>query len=312
MNVSPQGKILEVSSLCKSFSNVNAVNNISFTIEQGDIFAFLGPNGAGKTTTIRILLDIIKADKGKINWKINGNNQSMPAAKHIGYLPEERGLYPDIPVIKSLVYLAAIRGMDPKKAKSMAMEWLKRTGLADRAKDKLQTLSKGNQQKIQFIASVLHQPLFLILDEPFSGFDPLNQELFIEYINEINQQGTTILLSAHQMALVEKIAHKIFLINNGQEIFKGTLKGLFEYYGKQHIINLRFSESISFNINHLPNEIEGLRHTDEFNVQLILKSGSSLNKALAELAKLEGINNISSNRPDLHEIFVELVKRHSQ
>ncbi|HSW67077.1 MAG TPA: ATP-binding cassette domain-containing protein [Bacteroidales bacterium] len=312
MNPSPIGKMLEVNSLCKSFSNVQAVKNINFNIKQGDIFAFLGPNGAGKTTTIRILLDIIKADKGDINWTINGNNMALPAAKYIGYLPEERGLYPDIPVIKSLVYLASIRGMDPKKARSRAMEWLKRTGLADRAKDKLQTLSKGNQQKIQFIASVLHQPQFLILDEPFSGLDPLNQEIFIEYIKEINEQGTTILLSAHQMALVEKVAHKIFLINNGQEIFKGSLNSLYDYFGQQHIIKLRFSEPISLDINHMPNEIEGIQQADEFNVQLNLKSGSSLNKALAELAKLKGINDITSHRPDLHEIFIQLVKRHSK
>ena len=136
--------ILKVSSLSKSFMNVQAVRNISFSLEQGDIFAFFGPNGAGKTTTLRILLDIIKPDSGRIEWNLNGIDNSLPEAEHIGYLPEKRGLYPDIPIIKSLVYLASIRGMEPSTAKIAAMEWLERLELADRSKEKLLTLSKGN------------------------------------------------------------------------------------------------------------------------------------------------------------------------
>jgi ABC-2 type transport system ATP-binding protein len=175
-----QKTVLSVNSISKDFLNVKAVNNISFTVEQGDIYAFLGPNGAGKTTTLRMLLDIIKPDSGKIEWNLNGKQNRLPDAGEIGYLPEERGLYLDIPILKSLVYLATIRGMEKADAKKTALFWLERLGLADRAKEKLQVLSKGNQQKIQFIASILHKPQFAILDEPFSGLDPINQETFID------------------------------------------------------------------------------------------------------------------------------------
>lgn len=310
MIIQPKETILEVHSVSKSFSNIQAVKNISFSLEQGDIFAFLGPNGAGKTTTLRILLDIIKADNGQIYWKLKNNLQTLPEAGQIGYLPEERGLYPDIPILRSLVYLASIRGMNPIEAKTAAMEWLEKLELADRAKDKLQSLSKGNQQKIQFIASILHKPLFAILDEPFAGLDPVNQEKFIDYIKEINKQGTTILLSAHQMSLVEKIANKVFLINAGKEIYYGSLSGIYENFGNQHIIHLSFKAAVSeVDFQHI-SEIENISRIDDFQLQLTFKHGINLNKALGDIATIGDIANITSHQPDLHDIFLQLVKKH--
>lgn len=290
--------------------NVQAVKNITFSLEKGDIFAFLGPNGAGKTTTLRILLDIIKSDSGRIEWKLNGESDSLPAARHIGYLPEERGLYLDIPILRSLVYLASIRGMEPSKAKTAAQEWLERLGLADRAKEKLQALSKGNQQKIQFIASILHKPDFAILDEPFSGLDPLNQEKFIGYIKEINNQGTTILLSAHQMSLVEKMANKVFLINQGQEVYNGSLSGIYDAFGKKHIIDLQFKTPVNESIFQNLSGVDSVAMINDYQVKLNFRKETELNKALAELAKIEGISDITSHKPDLHEIFLQLVKTH--
>jgi ABC-2 type transport system ATP-binding protein len=310
MEKSPDKPILKVNSLSKSFMNLQAVNDISFSLEQGDIFAFLGPNGAGKTTTLRILLDIIKADSGLIEWNLNGESNSLPPAGHIGYLPEERGLYIDIPVIRSLVYLASIRGMEPSAARTAAMQWLERLELADRSKEKLQALSKGNQQKIQFIASILHKPAFAILDEPFSGLDPLNQEKFIEYIKEINKQGTTILLSAHQMSLVEKIANKVFLINRGQEVYNGSLTGIYEAFGKKHIIDLLFKSPVSENVFNTLSGLESVNQVNDCQVQLTFGQQTDLNKVLAELSGFEGISNITSHKPDLHEIFLQLVKTH--
>jgi ABC-2 type transport system ATP-binding protein len=310
MNDKMQKTVLKVSSVSKDFLNVKAVNNISFTVEQGDVFAFLGPNGAGKTTMLRILLDIIKADSGHIQWKLNGNLKTLPDPEQIGYLPEERGLYPDIPILRSLVYLASIRGMNPIEAKTAAMEWLEKLELADRAKDKLQTLSKGNQQKIQFIASILHKPLFAILDEPFSGLDPLNQEKFIDYIREINHQGTTILLSAHQMPLVERIANKIFLINAGQEIYSGLLSGIYDTFGNQHIIDLSFKTHVSEDAFQQLSEVENIRRIDDFQIRLTFRQGINLNKALGEIAAIGDIVNITSHQPDLHDIFLHLVKKH--
>lgn len=306
-----QNTVLRVKSLSKSFSNVKAVNNISFTVNQGDIFAFLGPNGAGKTTTLRILLDIIKADDGQIEWNIDCNTNQMPKASQIGYLPEERGLYLDIPILKSLIYLASIRGMDNTEAKKAALEWLEKLELADKAKEKLQVLSKGNQQKIQFVASILHKPAFAILDEPFSGLDPLNQEMFIGFIKEINKQGTTILLSAHQMQLVEKIAHKIFLINKGEELYNGSLSGIYETYGNRQIIELHFKSGLNENSFENISGVENIEVIENTLVKLSFEQNVDMKTILSDLAKLKGVFDISSHKPSLHDIFLHLVKSHS-
>ncbi|MHC1705049.1 MAG: ABC transporter ATP-binding protein [Tenuifilaceae bacterium] len=303
-----QNTVLKVKSISKSFSNVKAVNNISFSVEQGDIFAFLGPNGAGKTTTLRILLDIIKADDGQIEWNIGGSSNYKPQASQIGYLPEERGLYLDIPILKSLVYLASIRGMEKTEAKKAALKWLERLELADRAKEKLQVLSKGNQQKIQFVASILHKPAFVILDEPFSGLDPLNQEMFIEYIKEINKQGTTILLSAHQMQLVEKTAHKIFLINKGEELFNGNLNEIYETYGNKQIIELHYKSSLNEISLENISGVENIEIIDNYLVKLTFGQKTDMKVIFSDLAKLEGVFDVSSHRPSLHDIFLNLVK----
>lgn len=302
--------VLNVKSISKSFSHVKAVNNVSFTVNQGDVFAFLGPNGAGKTTTLRILLDIIKSDDGQIEWDLNGNSGHLPSAGHIGYLPEERGLYLDIPILKSLIYLASIRGMDKTDAKKTALEWLERFDLADRAKEKLQVLSKGNQQKIQFVASILHKPAFAILDEPFSGLDPINQEMFIDFIREINKQGTTILLSAHQMPLVEKIAHKIFLINKGEELYNGSLPGIYESFGKKQIIELHYKSGLNESSLKSFHGAEYVEIIDQSKVKLTFGHNYDMKGVLSDLAKLEGIFDISSYKPDLHDIFLHLVKNH--
>ncbi|MBW6478268.1 MAG: ATP-binding cassette domain-containing protein [Bacteroidales bacterium] len=304
-------KVIEVKSLHKRFKTVHAVNNISFELERGDIFAFLGPNGAGKTTTLRILLDIIKADQGEILWNLNGNQNNLPDSSLIGYLPEERGLYTDLPVLRSLVYLASIRGMESAKAHAAAMEWLDRMGLADRAKEKLQTLSKGNQQKVQFIASIVHKPAFAILDEPFSGLDPLNQELFIEYIRELNAQGCTVLLSSHQMQLVEKIARKIFLINHGKELYKGSLSGIYNAFGLQHTLELSFEGEVPMEQIKKIKGTELVSGTDSSGVRVVFNAEKKLPEIMKDFSTLDGITNIKSQNSSLHDIFLELVKNKS-
>lgn len=304
----PYKNVLQVKLLNKSFKNIKAVDDISFSLEEGDIFAFLGPNGAGKTTTLRILLDIIKADSGSIRWGLNGKEGLLPPADQIGYLPEERGLYLDVPIIRSLVYLASIRGMEPSQAKRTAMEWLEKLGLADRAKEKLQVLSKGNQQKIQFVAAILHKPAFAILDEPFSGLDPLNQEIFIDYIKELNQQGTTVLLSSHQMSLVEKIAKKVFLIDSGKELFNSTMTDIYKNFGHQHILEIKFASQIPYDqLQHLGNT-ESISSEGSQKVKLILRPGIALNEVLEKLAGIEGLTHIQSHNPNLHDIFINLVR----
>lgn len=304
-----QKTVLSVNAISKDFQHLKAVNNISFTVGQGDIYAFLGPNGAGKTTTLRMLLDIIKPDSGQIAWSLNGKQNQLPAAGQIGYLPEERGLYLDIPILKSLVYLAGIRGMEKAAAKKTALEWLERLGLADRAKEKLQVLSKGNQQKIQFVASILHKPAFAILDEPFAGLDPINQEIFIDFIKEINKQGTTILLSAHQMPLVEKIANKLFLINKGHELYNGDLTGIYQRFGDKIIIELQlespFNETTFLNLK----GVENIEIVDDIHAKITFGQKTRLKDVLHDLTRIEGICDVTSHKPDLHEIFLQLVKK---
>lgn len=300
--------ILNVNAINKYFQNIKAVNDVSFAIGRGDIYAFLGPNGAGKTTTLRMLLDIIKPDQGQIEWRLDGKHTCFPHAAQIGYLPEERGLYLDIPILNSLVYLASIRGMNKLQAKKSAMEWLERFGLANRAKEKLQVLSKGNQQKIQFLASILHKPEFAILDEPFSGLDPLNQEMFIEFIKEINNQGTTILLSAHQMPLIEKVADKLFLINNGTELYNGSLKGIYNEFGEKVIIELQLESKADERVLHGLSGIESVTYLDDSRVKLEFGKQSDMKSILHDLAAIDGICDLTSHKPDLHEIFLHLVK----
>ena len=304
-----QKTVLSVNSISKEYLNIKAVNKISFSVERGDIYAFLGPNGAGKTTTLRMLLDIIKPDSGQIEWNLNGKRNSLPDAGYIGYLPEERGLYLDIPIIKSLVYMANIRGMEKTVAKKKAMEWLERLGLADRAKEKLQVLSKGNQQKIQFVASILHKPEFAILDEPFSGLDPINQEIFIDFIKEINNEGTTILLSAHQMSLIEKIADKIFLINNGNELYNGTLSGIYQAFGKKQIIELQLETHIDETKFQTLEGVESVNYMDDLHVKITFGQNTNLKNVFQSLTRIDGICDITSHKPDLHEIFLQLVKK---
>ena len=303
-----QKTVLSVNSISKNFLNVKAVNNISFSVGPGDIYAFLGPNGAGKTTTLRMLLDIIKPDSGNIEWNLNGKQNRVPDAGQIGYLPEERGLYLDIPILKSLVYLATIRGMEKADAKKTALFWLERLELADRAKEKLQVLSKGNQQKIQFIASILHKPQFAILDEPFSGLDPINQEIFIDFIKEINNQGTTILLSAHQMLLVEKLANKIFLINNGNEVYNGSLTGIYQMFGEKIIIELQLESPVNETTFQKLNDVESVTSIDDLRVKITFSQKAVMKNVLHDLTKVDGICDITSHKPDLHEIFLQLTK----
>ncbi len=304
--------ILSVDQLNKKFQRVHAVKDISFALEEGDVFAFLGPNGAGKTTILRILLDIIRADSGRVTWNLNGTNSTLPEPSLLGYLPEERGLYLDLPVLRTLIYLASIRGMKPANARSAAMQWLERLDLAKRANDKLQTLSKGNQQKVQFIASVIHKPRFAILDEPFSGLDPLNQELFIKFIRELNQQGSTILLSSHQMQLVEKIAGKVFLINQGQQVFYGSMKDIYQDHNQQQTFHIRFSNAITANPLDKVEGIVNVENIDPHQLKVTFAEGMDIQKIMAALSRVENIIQLKSHHSNLHDIFLSMLNMKKQ
>jgi ABC-2 type transport system ATP-binding protein len=214
--------VLELRNVVKEFGAYRASNNISFSVVHGRVFGLLGPNGAGKTTLIRMITNILQPDSGEI--LLEGELVSSEHQNRIGYLPEERGLYKKAKVIEQLAYFGRLKGLSSHDALQRALAWLKRLGAEDWAQRKVQELSKGMQQKVQFIATVLHEPPLLILDEPFSGFDPVNAELLITSVKELQAAGTTIILSTHQMDQVEKLCDDIVLINKGRLVLQGSVR----------------------------------------------------------------------------------------
>jgi len=224
--------ILTVEDVAKSFSGVRAVDGVSLELPRGEILALVGPNGAGKTTLLRMIIGMISPDRGRIRYGFDESLDERVDPSRLGYLPEERGLYVDVPVRRVLLYFAALRGMPRRDAAVEADRWLERLGLGDRAGDEVRSLSKGNQQKVQFLTAILHRPSLAILDEPFSGLDPLNQEAFLGLVRELRAGGTTVLFSAHQMQLVERLADRVILISEGRFAAQGTLAELRAGWGE--------------------------------------------------------------------------------
>ena len=320
---------LDVREIVKQFAQVRAVDGLSFRVEPGEIFALLGPNGAGKTTLVRMLLGIIHPDAGRIAWRLDETGERAPNPRLLGYLPEERGLHKDVPVLRSLVYFGMLRGMPRAAARRSANEWLERLELSERRTEKLGALSKGNQQKVQFAAAILHGPAFAVLDEPFSGFDPVNQERFLEHIDALRAAGTTILLSAHQMQLVERAADRILLIDRGRALLEGTLDQIRERFGVKRRLRLTLLGSpdqgvtretllacpgvLTVNMGaRNPNEDAGAPDAIGVTptaVQLDLEGDGPLNDILAELARRATIVSVHDEQPTLHDIYIEAVER---
>lgn len=300
--------ILKVRSILKQFGKNTAVNNLSFNVNRGEIFALLGPNGAGKTTTVRMLVDIIKPDDGILEFYLHENNSSqIPFTSELGYLPEDRGLYQEIPIIKTLVFMGIIRGMNKKQAEKSAEEWLEKLELLDRKNAKLSTLSKGNQQKVQFISSILHNPLFAILDEPFAGFDPINQEAFLMIIKELREKGTTILLSAHQMHLVERIADRVLLLNNGKKIACGTVEEIKKEHSAAEIIIMKIEGKLDISLLQHDDAVQKVELINEDEIKIFLKKNKSLSGLLNKASSNFKITSVKTEHISLHDIFIEKV-----
>ena len=301
--------ILSVSNLRKSYGSHKAVDGISFSVTRGGIMGLLGPNGAGKTTTIRMAMGILPVDDGEITFCFNGQNGPLEKTR-VGYLPEERGLYEDVKVLDNLVFLAGLKGMPRKEATAEAKAWLKRLDLEACASKKVEKLSKGMQQKVQFIASILHHPQLVLFDEPFSGLDPVNQDFIKNIIRELQAEGVTIILSAHQMNLVEELCDSIFLINRGREILSGNLQEIKSGY-KENVVELRYAPSgdVSF-LERIP----GMRVLRIESGAATLRYGGSIAMAdlLKELSTGLDIEEISVRKPPLHEIFIETTKERGE
>ncbi|MCW8804352.1 MAG: ATP-binding cassette domain-containing protein [Ignavibacteriaceae bacterium] len=294
--------MLIVNNLVKKFNSTLAVDNLSFTVHPGKIFGLLGPNGAGKTTTIRTILNIIKPTLGEIIF--NGNPITYEYYNIIGYLPEERGLYKRSKVIDVLIYFAALKNISKKNAANLADSWLKKLNILEYRDKKIEQLSKGNQQKVQLIAAIIHNPSLLILDEPFTGFDPINQQEVKDLILSFLSEGKTIILSTHQMELAEKLCEDILLINNGRAVSSGKLSDIKKNYGGNNI-RLGFKGDNAF-LNQFTEIVKYDNYNNYSDIQLrddIIPS-EFLKKLIGEIE----VNHFSIVEPSLNKIFIELIK----
>jgi len=310
--------VLEVHHVAKRFGELRAVDDLSFDVRAGEIFGFLGPNGAGKTTTLRMLMGITAPDSGEVRYE----GQPRLDRSRVGYLPEERGLFEDAPVIETLVYLGELRGMSAAAARAAAVPLLEKLGLADRMKEKVNVLSKGNQQKVQLLGAILHRPALAVLDEPFSGLDPLNQETFMAFLRELRAGGTAVLLSAHHLDLVERLADRFLLISRGRAVLAGTLEELRRQGagGNDEMLRLhlaardgapldraRLAEAAARSLPGARAEMADAAG-DETRLDVLLPRGTDLGPLLAGLAAVAVVRGVESRRLPLHEIYLRAVR----
>jgi len=286
----------------KQFGTNHAVRDLSIDVPRGSLIGFLGPNGAGKSTTIRMIMSIIYPDRGTID--VLGDS-ALAAKDRIGYLPEERGLYRKMRVGEYLNYIGKLKGMPRSNAKTAASYWLDRMELVKVDRKRCEELSKGMQQKVQFIASVLHEPDLLILDEPFSGLDPVNADLLNEVIRDLNMQGRTIIFSTHVLHQAEQLCDSILLIDQGEKILDDTMEGIRQTFDPRTI-------EVEPALGHeLPVAIEGVEHRSEQSergVELHLESDRDPHDVMRRILASCPVRSIRLRRPTLDEIFVMLVR----
>ncbi len=289
-----------VDKISKSFGSVKAVKNVSFEVDPGEIFGLLGPNGAGKTTSIRIILDIFKPDTGSVS--ILGGPMSESKKDRIGYLPEERGLYQDIPLERCLVYLATLKGLEESTAHVRVSEFLERFDLANSRRKKVKELSKGMQQKAQLINTLVHEPEVIIIDEPFTALDPVNTQMVKDLLREKRDEGKTIIMCTHQMHQVEELADRIALIDQGETVLYGNLAEIRRKYSSDGVLVRTLSE--------LPAFLPGVHEIRDHNSSKLLKieSGKTAQDVLTTLVE-KGIilEQFEIALPTLDEIFIQVV-----
>jgi ABC-2 type transport system ATP-binding protein len=296
--------MLEIIDIVKTFHNAEAVNGVSFNVEKGQIFGLLGPNGAGKTTTIRLIMNILRPDSGEIYFN-EDTRQKIPQCT-FGYLPEERGLYQRATVLNMLTYFGTLNRLSSHKAEVEAIRQLDKFGMVDYTQTRIFELSKGMQQKIQFITAILHNPEILILDEPFIGLDPVNQLAFTEEINQLKEQGKYIILSSHQMEQVEKLSDNICLINQGKVVLDGRIQDLKKKFQE----NAYYIESDD-DLTKLK-DLEYIQILEQKNKGIkigIKNSGNNLNKFIKILFDSFAIRKFEVVEPTLHDIFIKLIRK---
>jgi len=292
---------IELTKVRKSYDQFVAVNDLSFSIEQGGVFGLLGPNGAGKTSTIRMMIGITAPDSGQIN--LFGKPFERKSLNKVGYLPEERGLYKKMKILDQLVFLGELHGMTAGAAKQQAVEWCKRLEIDAWLLKKVEELSKGMQQKIQFIAALLHDPDFIIMDEPFFGLDPVNAGLLKDVMLGLKKQGKTILFSTHRMDQVEKLCDSICLINKGTAVLQGDLKTIKAGYGKNNV-QIEYEGNGDFlDKNPLVSSYNNYGNY----VEVRLAPGADAQQLLHMVAEKSRVNKFELMEPSLEEIFINTV-----
>ena len=291
---------LIVKNVNKSFGDKHVVDNISFSLEEPGVFGLLGTNGAGKTTTIRMILGIIKKDSGEITW----NGKAVTRGNvNFGYLPEERGLYPKSTIYDQLVYFANLKGLDKRAADKAVKMWLDKLNLMEYINSPAEKLSKGNQQKVQFITSMLHDPDLIVLDEPFSGLDPVNTEILSKIMKDLVKSGKYIIMSSHQMSVIEEFCSDLVILNRGKTVLSGNLKEIKDSYETNKVL-IETTDEIDGILKKL--KVDVLDKNDyEY---LVSADADNRRELLKELVK----NNIDVKtfkmiKPTLHEIFIEKV-----
>ena len=292
---------LELQGVSKSYAEVQAVQAFDLSVAPGSIFGLLGPNGAGKTTLIRMIMDIIRPDEGTI--RLLGSTDPEVRRDRIGYLPEERGIYRKMKVRELLVYLAQLRSVPAARAKEQAAYWIDRFSLSDRAEEKIEALSKGNAQKVQFIATILHEPEAVILDEPFSGFDPVNVDLVKQVMLELKDKGMTILLSTHQMETVERLCDSICLIHRGKKILDGSIRQIKKEQSTD-TVQIEFDGTTEFYRD--PKWVSRFDESDRF-VEMVPASGVDPSELLKLAIQDVRVSRFEIMEPSVHQIFLDAV-----
>lgn len=292
---------LVLKNVSKTFVGKRAVDNISFELNKPGVFGLLGTNGAGKTTTIRMLLGIIKKDSGEITW--NGKVVDRKSV-NFGYLPEERGVYPKTKIYNQLMYFAELKGMKKEEADEAIKNWAKKLKVEEYLDKPAEKLSKGNQQKIQFMTAVIHNPELLVLDEPFSGLDPVNTELIKNIIINLVKEGKYVIMSAHQMSTIEEFCSDILILNKGKTVLKGNLKEIKDTYPANRV-QIETNENIEADIQKLGFEIENLKN---YSYTIKIFDEQKAHELLKELV-IKGItiNKFEIMKPTLNDIFIEKV-----
>lgn len=304
--------IFEAKNIVKKYANHTALNNVSIEVPRNSIFGLLGPNGAGKTSLIRIINQITGPDSGELFF--NGEPLRRHHVEKIGYLPEERGLYKKMTVGEQSLYLAQLKGLSKKEAMSRLKYWFEKFEIQSWWNKKVEELSKGMQQKVQFVVTILHQPELLIFDEPFSGFDPINADLLKQEILSLKEKGSTIIFSTHNMSSVEELCDDIALINHSEKILSGNVTDIRRKFKSNKFHTIIHSNNINTIKNILPSDFEILeenKNADYLEAMIQSQKEIKSNELLSELIKIGDISSFKEVLPSMNDIFISCVKAHS-